>query len=437
MARKWIIFAAVAGILTLLSPLAHARTADAALEGALTDSLASAEDIKRYSFEMREPGDAVIVATGLQDHWDGYAYHWRCTVYAGDLETAAAQTDVRGYAENYGPSILAVPDLDAGTYYVQMESTSAVNPLMTTFTSDPYQLRVMRYYYTETPEYSDAGFQAFQNAGDLLWAFDGTAFLKLNDGPCVAGLIRSRNGAVVPILISADRAGAEYVNAHTGEKTTGRGPWSYIGSDESYYYSECGDAKPYSDKAVEPASIPSLFVETTSTASLAAKEILLRKEAAEDPPETAPEAPEVDPVEGPPETVPEAPKVDPVEGPPETLPEAPEVDPVEEPEEDGGPIAWAKEHWDILLGVFVVVGLVSLGKHGSSKKSASRSSGYSYSGSGYSGSSYSGGSSDSDIDWDLHDELDAIQHAMEITERYGEDWTGYDPEAPTDSSDIW
>ncbi|MCH5273644.1 MAG: hypothetical protein J1E35_08215 [Lachnospiraceae bacterium] len=44
-----------------------------------------------------------------------------------------------------------------------------------------------------------------------------------------------------------------------------------------------------------------------------------------------------------------------------------------------------------------------------------------------------------------HDELDMLRRAMHITEIYGEDWkgydpeasTGYDPEAPTDSKDIW
>lgn len=49
--------------------------------------------------------------------------------------------------------------------------------------------------------------------------------------------------------------------------------------------------------------------------------------------------------------------------------------------------------------------------------------------------SYSGSSgSESDR---MHDDLDAVQRAMRITEQYGEDWKGYDPESFPDSGDIW
>lgn len=69
---------------------------------------------------------------------------------------------------------------------------------------------------------------------------------------------------------------------------------------------------------------------------------------------------------------------------------------------------------------------------------------YSTSGSSHrSTSSYTGGYTDSytdsyvSYDRKYHDELDAVQHAMHITEIYGDDWRGYDaeysvhdPEAP-------
>lgn len=148
----------------------------------------------------------------------------------------------------------------------------------------------------------------------------------------------------------------------------------------------------------------------------------------------APEEPATGPAVDDPAAAPEGPATGPaVDDPAVTAPEAP----AEQPEEDGGPIAWVGEHWDILLGVFVVVGLACLGKYGSSKKSASGSRHYTYYSSGCGGGSYDSDSSSTDIDWELHDELDAVQHAMRITEKYGEDWGGYDPEAPTDSSEIW
>ena len=39
-------------------------------------------------------------------------------------------------------------------------------------------------------------------------------------------------------------------------------------------------------------------------------------------------------------------------------------------------------------------------------------------------------SDSSSYDSKYHDELDAVQHAMWITDTYGEDWKGYDAEAP-------
>ena len=55
-----------------------------------------------------------------------------------------------------------------------------------------------------------------------------------------------------------------------------------------------------------------------------------------------------------------------------------------------------------------------------------------------------GGSGSYSSSSSMHDDLDAVQRAMKITRTYGEDWKGYDPEAPgpdpesfPNSSDIW
>ena len=69
--------------------------------------------------------------------------------------------------------------------------------------------------------------------------------------------------------------------------------------------------------------------------------------------------------------------------------------------------------------------------YGPSSETYSTSSSSSYStDSSYSGSSGYTDSSTSSYDWKYHDELDAVQHAMHISETYGDDWRGYDPEAP-------
>lgn len=54
-------------------------------------------------------------------------------------------------------------------------------------------------------------------------------------------------------------------------------------------------------------------------------------------------------------------------------------------------------------------------------------------------SSYTDSYTDSSISYDhrYHDELDAVQHAISISETYGEDWRGYDPEAPGPDPDTF
>ena len=159
-----------------------------------TDSLASKDQIRWYSFEMTEPGDAVFVITGLQDHWDGYSYHWSCAICEEDRETIITGDSIRGYSETDGPNILSATGLDVGKYYVRMSSAWSANPLMATFTTDPYKIHLLR-YYPSASVISEASNQVrtFQNAGDVLWAFDGTAFLKLYDGECYGALMESSN----------------------------------------------------------------------------------------------------------------------------------------------------------------------------------------------------------------------------------------------------
>ena len=293
MKRICAFLAALVGIWTLLTPLAYAEEAGGTLEGGLTDHLASREEVKWYSFEMTEPGDAVLMVTGLQDHWDGYTYHWTCVLYAADRESAIAGEHVRGYSQADGPSVLSAPGLAAGTYYVRMTSASSSNPLMASFTEDPYELRLLRYYPSQaavTGSYREI--KVFRNAGEVLWDFDGTAFLKLYDGECYGALMENSKGAVVPVLIGAEKTAVEYIVSSTGERVTAGTAWHYepLG-EEGWYYSGGGYIDPYTEAAVDVPSLPMLYVGReglSSTAKLIADEIVEAKAENRQPGEPAP-----------------------------------------------------------------------------------------------------------------------------------------------------
>lgn len=342
------------------------------------DRLISEDQIQWYAFEMAEPGDAVIFVGGLQEAWDGYAYHWRCTVYEDDLETAISYTDVRGYTENSGESIMSMPDLNAGTYYVQMTSTSSANPFLTSFTTDPYRIHLIRYYHSASSTYDGDGFQTFQKAGDILWAFDGTAFLKLNDGECFGALMESTDGAIVPILISTEAAAVEYVVSATGELITSGESWHHKDSGIDYYYSQCGNIEQYTDRPIKTSSLPILYI--NQKGALTAGEIIADKRL----------------------------------------------------EAEYGKMkylwmklkekAWLFEFLFIVLlmfGFFSLVGPAWGGDEGS------------FSGTG----SYS--DNQSFYDERMHDDIDAAIHATRISERYGSDWTGYDPESSGPDPDSY
>lgn len=293
MKRICAFLAALVGIWTLLTPLAYAEEAGGTLEGGLTDHLASREEVKWYSFEMTEPGDAVLMVTGLQDHWDGYTYHWTCVLYAADRESAIAGEHVRGYSQADGPSVLSAPGLAAGTYYVRMTSASSSNPLMASFTEDPYELRLLRYYPSQaavTGSYREI--KVFRNAGEVLWAFDGTAFLKLYDGECYGALMENSKGAVVPVLIGSEKTAVEYIVSSTGERVTAGTAWHYepLG-EEGWYYAGGGYIDPYTEAAVDVPSLPMLYVGReglSSTAKLIADEIVEAKAENRQPGEPAP-----------------------------------------------------------------------------------------------------------------------------------------------------
>lgn len=276
---KWFCKAAlcVLAAVALFTP-AYAQKAAGVLEDAMTGSLASKEDVRWHPFEMAEDGDAVIWARGLQDHWDGYAYHWRCAVFAADQETKISEMDVRGYSEAEGPAVMPLPNLPAGTYYIRMTSTSSGNPFLTAFTTEPYELKLLRVMNAARPAYAGDGVQTFSKAGEVLWNGDGTVFIKRNDGVCYGALVKSRDGAVIPVLIGEEPGAVEYIVSETGQVVGSTGPWKQECLGIDYYISDGAHIKRYTEKIYQTESLPIFYVEKASAAAEAITDELGRAE---------------------------------------------------------------------------------------------------------------------------------------------------------------
>ena len=399
------------GIMALLIFPVSAQEVNGALEDTLTDSLTSQDDIRWYSFTMDEPGDAVLIVTGQQEKWDGYAYHWACGLYDADRETILNQAYVRGYSGDHGPSILSAPGLAAGTYYVRIQCNTG-NPFLYTFTTEPYEMRLLRYYPSAEPTFrASKQIQSFQNAGDVLWAFDGTAFLKLYDGECWGGLMQSKHGAIVPVLISADERAVEYVVSSTGETVSA---WSYRYCKDwdanRYFFSGGGNIASYTDKPVDTSALPMLYADTGSYGNSgdAAEKVfdqLINGFQEEPVTEIQPEEPvtEIQPEEPVADIQTEEPvtNIQAEEPVADIQPEKPVADiQLEEPiadirsekeetgdqpetSEDGGLLAWVMNHKAICVGIAVVLIWIAMSK---SEGGSSSSYGGSYSSGGYSGS---------------------------------------------------
>lgn len=211
--------------------------------------------------------------------------------------------------------------------------------------------------------------------------------------------MRSKHGAIVPVLISADERAVEYVVSSTGETVTA---WSYRyckGWDaDRYFFSGGGNVASYTDKPVDVSALPMLYADAGSYGNSgdAAEEVFdqLVNGLPEEPvAEIQPEEPvsEIQPEEPVAEIQPEEPVA-------EIQPEKPVADiqleePIadirsengDEPEtsEDGGLLAWVMDHKAISVGIAVVLIWVAMSK---SEGGSSSSYGGSYSSSGYSGS---------------------------------------------------
>ena len=425
-------------------------------DDAFLDRLTSEDQVRWYSFTMAEPGDAELVVAGQQEQWDGYIYHWVCTMYESDRETVIEQASVRGYSENTDPSVLSATGLAAGTYYVQMKSSSSTNPLMATFTAEPYKMQLFRSYTSAGTVSGDAG--STSNISDTVNDATGTVTatsLNVRGGPGtsydVLGTLA--NGTVVTITGNSD---GWYRIQYNGTDGWVSGQHVEIQTTNEEQVNTDISAGTVSGNAGSTSSISDTVNDATGTVTATSLNVRGGPGTSYDVLGTLANGTVVT-ITGNSDgwyriqyngtdgwvsgqhveiqtTNEEQVNTDAgTDGQQEKL----------ETSEDSNILDWIIKH-KVATGIIIFIIICLLGgssyspeTDGGSYSGGSESSGFNYS------TSYFDGTSPTLTDKD-HDDLDAVQRAIDISRRYGDDWKGYDPEAPgpdpesfPDSNDIW
>ena len=206
----------------------------------ITDNLSNPEEIKQYPVTVAEKGDLMITLAGLQERWDGYTYHWHATLFAEDKTTVITKESVRGYCgiEGYATT-LSLPDMEAGTYYLQMTSVAYQNPLMATFTDASYQISITPFYHSVPESPASDKLKTVSKAGEVICKIEDTVYVKLNDGEALAAVCYTSSGKIVPVLVSENREAVAYYCSKDGKTYQSNGSTTYV-EDADYYATYVG-----------------------------------------------------------------------------------------------------------------------------------------------------------------------------------------------------
>jgi len=207
----------------LYSPLlTYAAEASAAQEQTvsdvpITDHLETEGDTRRYFFEFAESGDAAILLRAKQDSWGGYTYYWRIRVYAAGATEPIADQNAKGHNNL---TVVALDNITAGRYVVEVSSPKSGNPLMAGFTTDPYEIAVLSLYDSYDPDFEKDELALFDQQYQVIGKVDGTWFIKTGGGAAYGAFYRNDEGAILPILLSEDENAVSYFISSTGEHVT-------------------------------------------------------------------------------------------------------------------------------------------------------------------------------------------------------------------------
>lgn len=203
----------------------------------LEDNLEQRGDTNWYRFEMTEKGDAVILFRAKMKGASGYTYNWKATVYSSDMEPIEEDRKLKSFKYL---TVINLKALEAGEYYVHIEETN--------FDKDPYDIAVVRCYYSKPVTFEHDGVQIFSETNQIIGQIDGTYFIKVGEGTAYGVFHNNKEGALLPLLISEDKNAVSFVVSTTeqvSEASSGSYNIRYNGT--TYHYSRANWMDKYSD----------------------------------------------------------------------------------------------------------------------------------------------------------------------------------------------
>lgn len=245
-------------------------------ESTITDNLENENDANRYSFELCERGDALILVQSMQEKLTGYTYYWKATVYASDM-TVISESKIKGADEL---TVISLDGAEAGIYFVDITPVNTANPLMGGFTTEPYEMTFFALYDSFEPEFEN-GVQTFDKKFQIIGKADGTYFIKTGEGTAYGAFYRNDEGAVIPILVSESKDAVNYIVSSTGQYTKTYNTPSIEKDGVTYYYTSSQWIDRYSEESWQSEKDANYLFLDERTDGGAAKEVLVAVEKAE------------------------------------------------------------------------------------------------------------------------------------------------------------
>lgn len=273
-----ILMVAILITLYLLIPIGAVGDAQMLSEGGLVGRLENRDDVNRYSFEFAEAGDALILVQAMQKNWSGYTYYWKASVYRSDM-TLLVESKLKGLNEL---NVISLDHIEAGTYFVEISSVNTENPLMGGFTTDPYEIALIRCYDSYTPVFDDE-FQVFDQKYQVIGKVGGTYFIKAGEGTAWGAFYRNDEGAIIPMLVSENRDAVNYIVSSTGEYTKTSNTSAVEKDDVTYYHTNAHWINRYTEKTSgwqSESDANYLFIDERNDSTVA-EELLIEVEKAE------------------------------------------------------------------------------------------------------------------------------------------------------------
>jgi len=242
------------------------------------DHLENESDVNRYTFEVAQTGDALILVQSMQEIWSGYTYYWKASVYRLD-GALIAESNLKGANEL---NVISLARIDAGVYYVEIAPVNTANPLMGGFTADPYELTLLRLYESSEVNFDDE-LQTFDKKYQIIGKIDDTYFIKAGEGTAWGAFYRNDEGAIVPMLVSESADAVNYIVSSTGQYTKAANTSSLEKDDVKYYYTSAHWIDRYTEnkqKWQSKSDASYLFIDERGDATVA-EEILIEVEKAE------------------------------------------------------------------------------------------------------------------------------------------------------------